>query len=107
MSGHGTFVWRVRLSLLLLAFGSLLVKREEAIEAPAGPSPMVASSATRAAVLTVNAPAVKRAHPDRPPKRREAGQRALADARIKAITAARLAAWSGSAAAVRGLERTP
>jgi hypothetical protein len=88
MTRHGAFVWRVRLSLLLLAFGSLMVKREEAAQAPVESSPMVASSASRAGVLPVNAAAVKRATADRPPKRREAGQRHLADPRIKAALTA-------------------
>lgn len=85
MKPQSAFVWRVRLSLLLLAFGSLIVDQEGTSQAPLETNAAVASRAARAGVLTVKAPGVKRHGPERPPKAR---QRHLADARIDAAITA-------------------
>lgn len=84
MKPQSAFVWRVRLSLLLLAFGSLLVEQQATIEAPAARDATVAGPAGPPGALTVNTPPVKRPDADRSSKRIQSGQRHLADARMKA-----------------------
>ncbi len=81
MTHRGVFVWRVRLSLLLLVFGSLLVEREEAAHEPPAPN-QITGPAAPADVLTVHAAVVERADSDWPRARKDSGPRHLGDARI-------------------------
>ena len=83
MKQHSAFIWRVRLSLFLLAFGSLILREEEAAEAPA-PNLMVASPGA----LAVEKAAGRRAAPKPSPRRTDSGQRHLVHAGMRAAITA-------------------